>query len=277
MAWQKRSSVLKWICIFLLAVAVLLAVCWRANTVVKAPAPSSESTVETVQQTTKKPETAQETVQAYASAHGIAYDAYPESLIDLLSRNKETKEFVLEYPIEKDKKHKIDLSEYENCTSVPLFLQWDKRWGYKMYGDDVAGLTGCGPVCLSMAAVYLLQDTKYSPDWMLDFAIKNGYCVEGHGSLWTLIDRGGAQLGLDVQELPLSKEQMVSNLKQGYPIICIMGPGDFTQKGHFIVLTGYEDGKITLNDPNSRIRSEKKWKYSELKDQIQNLWVLRKK
>ncbi|MCD8152609.1 MAG: C39 family peptidase [Clostridiales bacterium] len=37
-----------------------------------------------------------------------------------------------------------------------------------------------------------------------------------------------------------------------------MGPGDFTTGGHFIVLTGIDsDGNVIVNDPNSRINSEK--------------------
>lgn len=218
---------------------------------------------------------AKKAVSNYAKKHGLSIDDYPDSLIQLLGRNSETKDFVLSYPEEKDKKHKINLREYKNCSSVPLFMQWDKRWGYTMYGDDVAGLTGCGPVCLSMVAVYILQDTKYSPDYMLEWAKDNGYCVEGSGSLWTLISEGGEKLGLDVTEIPLDKQRVINNLEVGNPIICIMGPGDFTTKGHFIVMTGYENGKIKINDPNSYANSEKEWDYDDIYNQINNLWVIR--
>ena len=51
-----------------------------------------------------------------------------------------------------------------------------------------------------------------------------------------------------------------------------MRKGDFTTTGHFIVLTGYEDGRITVNDPNSRKRSEKTWDFDTLQYQIKNLW-----
>lgn len=221
-------------------------------------------------------DTAKKAVSDYAEKHSLSIDDYPDSLIKLLGRNSETKDFVLSYPEEKDKAHKVDFSEYRNCKSVPLLMQWDKRWGYKMYGDDVAGLTACGPVCLSMVSVYLLQDTKYSPDYMIDWAKKNGYCVKGHGSLWTLISEGGKKLGLDVTEIPLDEQRIINNLEVGNPIICIMGPGAFTSTGHFIVLTGYENGKIKINDPNSYSNSKKEWEYDDIYDQINNLWVLRR-
>ena len=53
-----------------------------------------------------------------------------------------------------------------------------------------------------------------------------------------------------------------------------MGPGDFTTTGHFIVLTEYKNGKIRVNDPNSRKNSEKEWEYDAIKNQIRNLWAI---
>ncbi len=55
-----------------------------------------------------------------------------------------------------------------------------------------------------------------------------------------------------------------------------MGPGDFTLKGHFIVMTGIENGKIKINDPNSFKNSNKLWDYDDIYKQINNLWVMRK-
>ena len=52
-----------------------------------------------------------------------------------------------------------------------------------------------------------------------------------------------------------------------------MRPGDFTTSGHFIVLTGVENGKIRVNDPNSKVNSEKLWDYDRLESQINNLWA----
>ena len=85
---------------------------------------------------------------------------------------------------------------------------------------------------------------------------------------------GAQKLGLEVKELPLWKNSIDQKLRDGNPIICIMGPGDFTDDGHFIVITDVDDEDMyTLNDPNSRIKSEKKWSYDELKEQIKNIWA----
>ncbi len=214
------------------------------------------------------------TVMAYARDHGLHYRNWPESLIALLDRNPETEDFVLSYPAEHSAAHTVDLSEYDRSQVMPLFLQWDKRWGYLQYGDDVAGLTACGPVCLSMTAFYLTSDPAMSPDNLIRFAIDEGYCSRGNGSSWTLISQGAAKLGLKATELPLVESRITSALEDGKPVICVMGPGDFTSSGHYIVMTGMEDGHIRINDPNSRANSEKLWDYNDIYGQIRNLWMI---
>lgn len=141
------------------------------------------------------------------------------------------------------------------------------------YSGDCVALTGCGPVCLSMVAFYLTGDKAMSPDKIVEFATRNGYYQIGYGSLWTLISEGGKKLGLKVDELPLVEGVIIERLEQGIPIICVMGPGDFTTTGHFVVMTKYEKGKIWVNDPNSRENSQKGWEYDRIKSQIKNLWA----
>lgn len=217
---------------------------------------------------------AEQLVYIYAQENGLSYGDYPPELIALLERNPETSTFVLEYPLKKNARPVVDLSEFAESDTVPLFMQWDQRWGYLPYGDNVAGLTACGPVCLSMAAFYLTGNPEMSPDKMIEFASRNGYCIPGNGTAWTLISEGAEMLGLDVTELPLHKETMVNALKKGYPIICIMGPGHFTTSGHYIVLTGVKDNAFQVNDPNSYANSEALWTYEQIQDQIRNLWVI---
>lgn len=218
---------------------------------------------------------AEKKILDYAQDHDLRWQDWPKSIRQLLERNPETEAFVLGYPTSKNTPVQVSLEAYKGSTYVPLFLQWDPQWGYLTYGDDVAGITGCGPVCLSMVAFYLTGDEAFSPDKMIAFATENNYYVSGNGSSWTLISKGAVQLGFDVTELPLDKNRIRRNLEAGIPVICSMGPGDFTTSGHFIVLVGWEDGKIRINDPNSIKNSEKLWEYEDIEDQIRNLWAIR--
>ena len=125
-----------------------------------------------------------------------------------------------------------------------------------------------------MAAIYLTGDSAYSPDRMIRFASENNYYVSGSGSSWTLISEGGQKLGFQVTELPLDENRIRQALNSGLPVICVVGPGDFTTSGHFLVVTGYENGKFRVNDPNSLANSQKLWAYEDIKGQIRNLWSI---
>lgn len=212
-------------------------------------------------------------IREFAKQNHISIWQWPKELIEMLERNPETESFVLHYPLKKGVAAAIDLSEYQKSDGVPLFIQWDERWGYDTYAGELMGLSGCGPTCLSMVCAYLLNDLQYTPRYIAQFAENNGYSVNGNGSTWTLISEGGEELGLDVTEIPLVESRIIRNLEMGNPIICVMGPGDFTTTGHFIVLTEYVDGKVRVNDPNSQHRSEALWDLPRVMEQMRNLWV----
>ena len=210
-------------------------------------------------------------VKNYAEETGISFGEYPWDVIELLENNPETESFVLNYPFRE--KMDIDLSSYSR-DSVPLFLQWDPMWGYEKYGSSIIAVTGCGPTALSMAGYYLTGDASFNPKAVAAFSREKGYYEPGYGSSWTLISQGGPKLGLTVKELPLVKKKMVNALEAGHPVILALGAGDFTTAGHYIVLTGVEDGKFRVNDPNSRVRSQRLWSYEELEGQIRNIWEI---
>lgn len=220
---------------------------------------------------------AQKIISDFAEKNNIDINEYPEKLFELLDKEKKSADFVLNYPTEKFKEQTVELTQEEKETDeMPLFIQWDKRWGYKKYGNDVAGLTACGPTALSMVAFHLTGNKDLTPDKIMDFAVKNGYCIEGVGSSWDLISKGSKKLGLNAKELPLVEKTIVNNLKKGNPVICVVGPGHFTKRGHFIVMYGYKDGKIMVKDPNSYKNSEILYEFSEIKDEIKNLWAISK-
>ena len=210
-------------------------------------------------------------VKTFAEEKGLFFAQYPDSLIDLLERNPETEEFVLNYPLRQEAP--VDLSGYER-TEVPLFLQWDPIWGYEKYGSDFLAVTGCGPTCLAMAGYYLTGSKNMNPKDIAVFAEKNGYYAKGYGSSWTLISEGSTRLGLKATELPLVKKKITDALEAGNPVILAMGAGDFTTTGHYIVLTSYEDGQFSVNDPNSIENSQKLWSYEQLESQIRNIWEI---
>lgn len=202
--------------------------------------------------------------------------SYPEVLLQMLAKNLDMLDFVLDYPEKQGQVFADTIGEVKR-GEIPLLLQYDQRWGYGAYGDSSVAVSGCGPACLAMVIAGLTGDNSITPYDVAQYADRAGYYVSGSGTAWSLMSRGSAHFGLIGEELPLSQSSMESTLGDGCPVICSMRPGDFTTAGHFIVITGTKNGKFTVNDPNSTQRSNQLWDYETLQPQINNLWAFRVK
>ena len=199
---------------------------------------------------------------------------YPKQLKDIALKNEEALEFVYDYPAEHVKEHTIDLTEEASMDSVPLFVQWDKRWGYEKYSGNFFAASGCGPTTLSMVVVYLTHNREASPIAVAKYSKEAGYSVDGSGSSWTLISEGCRHYGVKAKAVALDESRMKAELDKGHPIVVNVGPGDFTDTGHFMVTTGYDDEGFSINDPNSIEKSGKRWLFKNISSQIRAVWSM---
>lgn len=204
-------------------------------------------------------------------------NGYPESVIELLDKNEETVDFVADYAKKKDKPCADTIGEDLSSGKIPELLQWDERWGYAPYGTGIVATSGCGPTCMAMVAAGLNQDASITPAKVAAYGTEHGYVDEENNTYWRFMEEAGANWNLNSYGGMLSEEQVSAELAQGHPIICSMGPGDFTQIGHFIVLTGYENGNVKVNDPFSVKNTNAMWSFAGIKDQIKAMWVFSKK
>lgn len=212
----------------------------------------------------------QDSVPAWIPMNG----EYPVSMLEFMEKYPQATDYVMDFPKKKDLHPKIDITDEMDQGGVPLFIQWDERWGYEIYGDDFLGVNGCGPTSLAMVQCGLSRDTKWNPYEVAKLADESGYYVSGVGSSWELMDAGARQMGLQVSEVPFSAQGIVDTLQSGKLIICSMGPGEFTYSGHFVVLTGVDsDGRIFINDSNSRERSRQTWDADYLLSQAVAMWA----
>lgn len=202
-------------------------------------------------------------------------EKYPEELLELASRKDESIDFVYNYTnYDSSSTKSISINKDYKKGEIPLFIQWDERWGYEKYGSEFLAINGCGPTALSMIVVGLTGNKEMNPKAVADFSLNNGYLVDGIGSTWTLMSEGASQLGVESRSLPLNRDIILNTLEAGQPIIATMGPGTFTQTGHFLVLTGVDrDGKIIVNDSDSKERSEKTWDIEIFMNETENLWT----
>ncbi len=198
-------------------------------------------------------------------------EAYPSEIIEMLIKNMDMVDYVLDFLNKKGHVYADTIGEVSK-GEYPLLLQYDKRWGYGIYGDNVIAVNGCGPTVLSMVIAGLTGRADVTPYTIANYAQKRGYYGESSGTSWRLMTNGMKTYGIIGREISLSKSIMVRELEKGHPIVCSMRKGDFTTTGHFILLVGVQDGKFIVHDPNSKERSKKHWSYETLEHQIRNLW-----
>ena len=193
----------------------------------------------------------------------------PESLQVFKQKYPEAASFVDNYPRARNAHPSMDVSGEVTKGVVPLFIQWDERWGYTDYGGGFFGTNGCGPTCLSMVVCGLTGDSSATPYAVARYCEEKGWYTPGAGTSWSLMSDGARHYGLNVEQGTVSAEYLTEALAGGKVLIASMKPGDFTYTGHFIVLTGLNrDGQVLVNDSNSPINSAKAWDAQTLANQM---------
>lgn len=173
----------------------------------------------------------------------------------------------------------IQQDKFAGRIKVPLILQTDDRWKATPYGtgeNNTIEKNGCAIVSLAMVASYL-DGTEVLPQAILDWS-QNNYFVEGQGTNWTIFGDFATVKGYMFEALT-DITTVETHLSQGHPVIISVQPGKFTETGHIMVLTGTNDGKFWLNDPNdSEEKGHSKTLYTaeELNNEALNYWAIYK-
>lgn len=140
------------------------------------------------------------------------------------------------------------------------YNQKEAPWSTMPFGGDPIGPYGCGPVAMAMV-VSSMTETAIDPGQMAAWAADNGYWAPQSGSFHSLIPDAAVAFGLGATRLTASSsQQLIQCLLKGDMLVALMGPGHFTNGGHFIVLRGATlSGEILIADPNSRDNSLATW------------------
>ena len=136
------------------------------------------------------------------------YDKYPELLLEMLSRDLDMLDFVIDYPQKLGNIYSDNVGNIKK-GEIPLLIQWDERWGYGKYGDSSIAISGCGPTALSMVIAGLTGDNTMTPSKIAKFSEENGFFLSSSGTSWDLMTIGARKLGIKSNELPLSKNSIL--------------------------------------------------------------------
>lgn len=216
----------------------------------------------------------QKELSEYAKANGYSMTDYPDELVKALDRNEEMKEFIKQYPKYSDNfnaSRSLDLAAYKYTQTVPFLVQWDNRWGYMNYNGGAFGLTGNAPTALSMAGMYLTNNTTLTPIIAADMAIDKGW----ENKPEQLLSNGARNWGIIVKQLPNGKDVLGKMAVKGEILKgdVIVATTDKKLFGGVVVIYDYDKDKgFSLNDPTSKSISEKNYTASELGKHIKKAW-----
>lgn len=161
------------------------------------------------------------------------------------------------------------------ARELVYFNQTDDRWANDPYGTDHIGGYGCGPTAMAMVAA-TLAGADTDPSRMAQLCVDLGYWASKHGSYRDIIPGISEEYGLSCTSLTpdeTSESAILQSLSSGQLIVALVGPGHFTNSGHFIILRGATlDGSILVADPASRERSLTTWELSLILEELASNW-----
>lgn len=203
-----------------------------------------------------------------AAALAKTGEHYQQKMLELAAKDPEALDYVADFPDRYPASSGAAYSDTVARGSVPDLKQWDQRWGYVEYCGAALGSTGCCPTSLSMVYMALTGKTDKSPADMAALATADGYAVDGEGTIGEFLVDDAGKLGLACEEFSPSAASLVRYLKNGFVVIVNVGPGDFTDSGHFFVARGISsDGTIQINDPYSSVNTAKTWDANAIANQ----------
>jgi len=167
------------------------------------------------------------------------------------------------------------------------YKQNDNRWGSLAYAVDGEKSTiksaGCGPTALANVLAAIVSP-YIDPVTLAAWARYHNYKVKNNGTSYSFFVPCAKAFGVTVRRLntsniygqyaPAYHSQVFNELAKGNWIIACMGKGNWTSSGHYVVVYGYENGKVYINDPASTKANRACNTWELFKAQVKYYWVV---
>ena len=167
------------------------------------------------------------------------------------------------------------------------YLQTDPRWknhNYSAKGEKkTIGSSGCGPTAAAMV-IATLQDKNVTPVTTAQWSMAHAYKALNQGTYYTYFIPQMSVYGITCKRLNTSNlygksssaahTEALNALKNGDWVIACMGKGNWTSSGHFILLYGYVNGYVYINDPASTKATRVKNTWALFASQVKYMWTI---
>lgn len=138
---------------------------------------------------------------------------------------------------------------------------------------------------ISLADVLAAIVSPYiDPVTLAAWARYYNYKVKNSGTSYSFFVPCAKEYGVTVRRLNTlsvyglvwnsAHEEALEALKAGNWLIACMGKGNWTSSGHYVVVYGYEDGYVYINNPASTAAKRAKNTWELFKSQVKYYWVV---
>lgn len=131
------------------------------------------------------------------------------------------------------------------------YFQTDRRWKnlpYRVKGETATiGGSGCGPTSAAMA-IESITGKQFTPVDACEWSMKHGYKALHAGTYQSYFVPQFADHGIQCEMLKtLDHNRVKAAVQDGYYAIALMGKGNWTNGGHYILVWDWDD-KVRIND-----------------------------
>ena len=174
--------------------------------------------------------------------------------------------------------------EYKMVKPVD-YKQNDSKWGGLSYAVDGERSTvksaGCGPTSLADVLASIVSP-YIDPVTLASWARYHNYKIKNCGTSYSFFVPCAKAFGVTVRRLNTANvygltwsgthAQALAELQKGNWLIACMGKGNWTSSGHYIVVYGYDNGYVYINDPASTAAKRAKNTWELFKSQVKYYW-----
>lgn len=171
------------------------------------------------------------------------------------------------------------------------YLQTDSRWKSipytTKYESATIGGSGCGPTAMAMA-IATWVNSSVTPVTTCKWASDHGYKATGAGTYHSYFVPQAKAYGLECYRVNTTSIQYLAQttaapyhkaahdaVDEGNLVICLMGKGNWTRGGHYILWYDNDGDDVLINDPASTKTTRERNKFSLLKSQVRFYWVIK--
>lgn len=162
------------------------------------------------------------------------------------------------------------LSLTSSIGTLTYYNQSDARWANYLYGgSDPLAAYGCGPTALAML-VNSFTETSCQPPDIAAWAAANNYWSAGYGTKHEFVPDCANAFGMHAESFQnYTVEGLMSELRRGHVIVALMGPGHFSDSGHFIIITDdWSGNQVRVADPARLERTQMAWDAQIILDEM---------